>query len=116
MSDYICIYEYKCDKYIKCNFYYYNNYNEIISNASIISTEIKNTFTLLTLHTEVLYRGNGCATKILKHIIEYCKLYTIKKLILDDCTDNFNMNNNIYINCGFKYIEKNLPEMELIIN
>jgi hypothetical protein len=69
MSDYICIYEYKCDKYIKCNFYYYNNYNEIISNASIISTEIKNTFTLLTLHTEVLYRGNGCATKILKHII-----------------------------------------------
>jgi GNAT superfamily N-acetyltransferase len=88
------------------------NEGHIISHAelSVISN------TLLSFKTNETYQNQGYGIKLLKYIIKLCKTLNIKKIILDDCSDRFNHNNNIYLKCGFKYLIKNHPEMVLHIH
>lgn len=69
--------------------------------------------TLISLHTEKQYRCKGYATYILNQIRQYCIKKHITEIVLDDCTDNFGSADNIYLKFGFKYIEKDHPEMIL---
>jgi GNAT superfamily N-acetyltransferase len=71
---------------------------------------------IISLHTIKEYRNRGFATILLNRIIEYCKINHLQEIFLDDCSDNFNQPNNIYLNCGFVYIEPGSPEMIMKIN
>ncbi len=61
--------------------------------------------------TTKTYRNKGYATEIIKYIKKYCYENKIKIITLDDCSDNFNKENNIYLKNGFQYIESGFPEM-----
>ncbi len=69
--------------------------------------------TVQYLFTDLQHRNKGYATKLLLHLIELSEqshrlIHCIK---LDDCSDNFNKCNNLYLNCGFEYINHGEPEM-----
>jgi ribosomal protein S18 acetylase RimI-like enzyme len=61
------------------------------------------------------YQNQGYGSILLYNLIEYCKNNEIKNILLDDMSDRFNQQNNIYIKFGFRYIEDGFPEMELFI-
>jgi hypothetical protein len=61
-------------------------------------------------------RNCGYATTILNVIINKCKKENIHLIVLDDCTDNFNKQNNIYVKVGFTYIMLGYPEMIYRVN
>lgn len=76
------------------------------------------TMTILKLYVNNCYYHQGYGTYLLKHAIKQAKdscYFTI--IELDDMSDNvWNLDNNIYIKCGFTY--KNpfpFPEMELVL-
>lgn len=71
--------------------------------------------TLLSINICKKYRNNGYGTFLLETLIEYCKDNNVIKIELDDMTDNFNCQNNIYVKIGFEYINVGFPEMELIL-
>lgn len=82
-----------------------------------INTIIKNNIcTITSFIIKEEYRNNGYGTFLLKKIIRYCLKNNIKKIELDDMSDNFNKENNIYIKNGFRYIENGFPEMILLFN
>lgn len=69
--------------------------------------------TILMLWVPVSDRGNGIATSLLKNIQNMTPL--LSRIELDDCSDNFmKLSKNIYMKCGFRYIEDGHPEMEWI--
>ena len=89
---------------------------ENIANAVIY---IKNDIcTILSIHTNIIYRNKGYATKLLNEIKNYLikNNFNVNKIILDDCTDNFNTKNNLYLKFGFKYITNGEPEMEIYLD
>lgn len=59
-------------------------------------------------------RSRGCATKLLKSVQKWSNIWGAKKVTLDDCSENFNKKDNVYLKCGFKYMSKNEPEMSWI--
>lgn len=63
---------------------------------------------ILSIVTNIKYRGYGLASFLLLIVAEYSN----NKLILDDASDNCFCVNNLYLNNGFKYINKGEPEME----
>lgn len=65
------------------------------------------------IYTCQLYRNNGYATKLLQYLKNLCKKFGVDIIELDDCSDNFGKNNNLYINNGFTYYEYGHPEMYL---
>jgi ribosomal protein S18 acetylase RimI-like enzyme len=72
-----------------------------------------NNCNLISLIIKEGYREYGFGTLLLKIFIRICKNKKIKKIELDDMTDNFNKKNNIYLKNGFRYIKKGFPEMIL---
>ena len=68
---------------------------------------------ITSLHTEEKYRGNGYASKLLKFSIKQAKENGIRYVELEDMSDNFRKDRNIYINHGFKYCHDYGPEMFL---
>ena len=74
-----------------------------------------NCITINFIRTKTQYQNKGYATKILKYLIELCKDLKINKIELDDCSDNFNKTNNLYLQCGFTYKNDGEPEMIFII-
>ena len=99
-------------------YYYIRKNNKEISNVIFILSNINNEkiCTILSLNTDIEYRNKGYATKLLYYVINYCKLNDYKTLYLDDCSDNFNKINNIYLNIGFNYINNGSPEMVLFLS
>lgn len=71
---------------------------------------------ILNIFINEKYRNMGYGTYILNYIKKFCIERNVKKITLDDCSDNFNKENNLYIKYGFKYINKNYPEMIFIIH
>ncbi len=66
--------------------------------------------TILMVWVPVSDRGRGIATSLLKKIQDINP--PPSKIELDDCSDNFmKWSENIYVKCGFKYIEDGHPEM-----
>ncbi len=54
----------------------------------------------------------GHGTYILNYIKKICVENNINVIKVDDCSDNFNKENNIYLKNGFKYNQYLYPEME----
>jgi len=75
----------------------------------IIYTDNSSTVTWIETHKE--YRNKSHATQLLKHIINYCKNNSIVKIQLDDMTNNYRKDNNLYIKAGFEYVDNSGPEM-----
>jgi GNAT superfamily N-acetyltransferase len=71
--------------------------------------------TIQYLFTMKQYRNMGYATRLLLHLKQYCKSNNIKIIRLDDCSDNFNKQNNLYVQNGFNYIVQGYPEMRIKI-
>jgi len=87
-------------QYINMIYYNINAYiNIIISDVNI---------TIVNLTSYI--KNKGYASQLLKHVIN---ISILKKLpiILDDMSDHFRNNHNIYIKHGFKYIYDEGPEM-----
>ena len=57
------------------------------------------------------YKNNGYGTYLLNKLFEYCKNNNINSITLEDCSDRCFIDRNIYINNGFKYIDKYSGEM-----
>jgi len=70
----------------------------------------KNTI-IVDINTIVHYRNLGYASYILNYIIRKSKRNYFKTISLDDMSDRSNLDKNLYINNGFKYLEKGFPEM-----
>jgi len=61
------------------------------------------------------FRNKGYGTMLLQELIEYCKECKINKIELDDMSDNFRKDNNIYLKNNFQYIDEGYPEMVLYL-
>ena len=72
--------------------------------------------TISSIYVDKVQRGKGIGSILIKEIIKYAKSNNIKKIILDDMTDNYRQSHNIYIKHGFCYVDDYGPEMELFIN
>jgi GNAT superfamily N-acetyltransferase len=64
-----------------------------------------------SLVTDQNYRNMGYATKLLEMIKQICLDSNIRTITLDDCSDNFNTKNNVYVKNGFSYVDEGFPEM-----
>jgi hypothetical protein len=53
----------------------------------------------------------GIGSKLLLHVCEIAKRQGINTIELDDCSDRFGYDRNIYIKLGLIYINLNYPEM-----
>lgn len=72
---------------------------------------IKGVCNVIKLYVSLNSQHQGLATNMLTHLIDVCKLANIKKIELDDMSDNLNRRDNIYRNVGFDYYEIGFPEM-----
>jgi len=59
------------------------------------------------------FQNKKHGTRLLQYYIQLCKDSNVKHIELDDMTDNYRKNNNIYIKVGFVYINDDGPEMRL---
>lgn len=63
---------------------------------------------IISLHSSI----KGCGTLLLYAVILYAyHNFDVENITLDDMSDRFGMQNNIYIKLGMKYIEPCMPEM-----
>jgi ribosomal protein S18 acetylase RimI-like enzyme len=92
---------------------------KIIHNTSVIgllyAIIYNNICNINSLNVNEKYQNQGYGSILLYNLIEYCKNNEINNITLDDMSDRFNQQNNIYIKFGFKYIMEGFPEMELFI-
>lgn len=103
--------------------YFENNVQNIIikilSNTLIIgllhAIVIDNDCHIISININNIYQNKGNGTTLLYNLIKYCKNNNIKTIFLDDMSDRFNQQHNIYLKFGFTYIEYGFPEMKLII-
>lgn len=86
---------------------------ELLRRLRSITKLIKPECILLSLNVITEFRNNGYGTILLKQVITYCRCLGIKQINLDDCSNNFNKPNNIYLKAGFRYIVEGFPEMVL---
>jgi GNAT superfamily N-acetyltransferase len=83
----------------------------IITWSTLVINKQENKAILTWIKTQNKHQKKGYASKLLNHMIYYCRNNEISEIKLDDTTDNYRKNNNIYINHGFKYLDENGPEM-----
>ncbi len=67
------------------------------------------------IRTKTDYQNKGYALKTMNYFIKLCKEIQLNKITLDDCSDRYKKSNNLYYNCGFKYLYDEGPEMVLNI-
>jgi ribosomal protein S18 acetylase RimI-like enzyme len=114
----LSIYEYICISNNISETIFYISYSELpnytildmirLNNKCIIAWSSliiykNNTATITWIKTKKENRNNGYASKLLHHIIEYCKKIKVSEINLDDMTDNYRKNNNLYIKHGFTH-------------
>jgi ribosomal protein S18 acetylase RimI-like enzyme len=87
----------------------------IIAWSSLAIYKKDNKATLTWIKTQKENRKKGYASTLLYHMIEYCRQYGFSEINLDDMTDNYRKDNNLYIKHGFKYLDDNGPEMVLCL-
>lgn len=81
----------------------------IISWAETVITDNIMIIKWLTTHNK--YRHRGMADLLLKNVIKYANDNNIDKIELDDMSDRFLGNHNVYINNKFVYLMLGEPEM-----
>lgn len=58
---------------------------------------------ITSLYVNPIYRNNGYGMKLMKDFLTKGYGLGVIHIELDDCSDNYRKNHNIYIKCGFKY-------------
>lgn len=115
-------YEGTIEKDLKNLYFYISNspihFNYISNNDSVISYiqyvyDIKSA-SLIFLKTKNICKNKGFASKLLQISINYLKNKKVKKIELDDMSNQAHSKNNIYIKHGFNYINP-FPEPEMIL-
>ena len=97
----------------------YNTFN-IVSESGKVLSHIRCFLTtdeciIISLYTEELFEGKGYGTLLLKLVENFATRNKVSKIIVDDCSDRFGQEKNIYVKFGFKYVVPGHPEMELKI-
>jgi len=69
-----------------------------------------------SLYVDSKLRNKGIGSILLDKIIQYAKNNRVKKIVLDDMTDNYRQSNNIYLKHGFTYLNEDGPEMEYFVS
>ncbi len=93
--------------YVVC-FWDYDNFIKLRSGKNYI---INGTLSIVYLHVDPEYRNQKIGTTILKYAMNDAKNSGIRVATLDDMSDNYRMNNNIYLQNGFNYLNDDGPEM-----
>ena len=88
-------------------------FSTIYSKIEYVIDQTNHNCIIINFETVEKYRNMGHGINLLTKFINYMKLLGISTILLDDCSDNFNSQNNIYIKCGFLYIIEGFPEMIL---
>lgn len=88
-------------------------HNSQICGTLIYSEDnIERVGTINMISIEEEYRRKGMGTALLWNLYDYTiSKGNISYILLDDCSDNFRMKNNIYTKLGATYIDKTGPEM-----
>jgi hypothetical protein len=76
--------------------------------VQFVADNIENETAILSIVTNIKYRGSGLASFLLMIVAEYSD----NIITLDDASDNCFCKNNLYLNNGFQYLTKGEPEME----
>lgn len=92
----------------------FKNKRPLSSYLHLMLDHENNEATILSLNTKERIRGRGYATKLISKAIEMAiKDPNIYSIHVDDMSNNYRLKNNIYIKCGFEYVENDSPEMIL---
>jgi GNAT superfamily N-acetyltransferase len=112
------------DIFLSYNYLNYNRYGYLCAVCNIDDLHVLrnnkvygvNKILLIgTFHVQEEFRGLGIGSALLTRLVDYAKENNVKKIILDDMTDNCRQANNIYLKHGFNYLYEYGPEMELLI-
>lgn len=76
--------------------------------VQFVVDDIENETAILSIVTNVKYRGFGLASFLLLLVAEHSN----NIMTLDDASDKCFCLNNLYLNNGFKYLNNGEPEME----
>lgn len=68
-----------------------------------------------SLYVDPSFRNKGVGSILLNQLIEYAKKNNVSKIVLDDMSDNYRENRNIYVKHGFQYVNEDGPEMEYTV-
>jgi len=91
------------------NAYLIEEYPHELRNGKIFYT---NKYIILcSLYVDKSYRNDGIGSLLLNQLIEFAKNQRITQIMLDDMTDRYRKQHNIYLKHGFKYINEFGPEM-----
>lgn len=94
-------------------FYMIDNKSNIRGLISYDYDEKRKIGTIKSLFVDDDYRGKGIGTALLWKLHDYIIMNNknIKYVEIDDCSDNYRLENNIYLKIGAKYNKKMGPEM-----
>lgn len=116
-----------CESYLFVISFGKFSYNEIIDLVRLKKPQImswaeavfnldKKEITIKWIETpQKQYKNKGFAKQILRSIIALAKQKQYKRIILDDMSDNYQAEHNLYKSVGFYYLKSGQPEMELIL-
>lgn len=94
-----------------------NKHSKTVSKIICIYPEWDTSVMLIAdINTDPDYRYKGYASQLIRRAIWEARRNGCTHIRLDDCTDAFNSDHNIYIKNGFTYERSGLPEMILNLN
>lgn len=70
---------------------------------------------LLHIYVPSVLRGRGIAKKMLLLVATECLKNNCKSIEVDDMSDRYRSEKNLYVKCGFKYKNDSGPEMHLFL-
>lgn len=96
-----------------CNSYELNSIKEVFKNdiPRLYGQFDNESFCLMSLYVPEKMRNYKKATQLVYNVCVYCYRKEIKYIELDDMSDNYRYENNVYSKCGFKYKDDTGPEM-----
>ena len=83
-------------------------YNSLTASISVVTNDDQE-ITIADLQST--QHGKGYAMHLLKKACKEALSNNIINIILDDCSDNYRQNHNIYTKMGLQYLEEYGPEM-----
>lgn len=85
---------------------------DVIGYLQFIKHASENKLTIISLYVSPIFQGKGYGSSLLKNVIKFAKKQEYL-ITLDDMSDRFRSDHNIYIKNGFKYTDSSGPEMQL---
>ncbi len=67
--------------------------------------------TINSIFVKPEFRNKGWAMCLIKEFVKRAQELGAVRVEVDDCTDRFRVEHNLYVKCGFKYRDSYGPEM-----